>query len=71
MKTDHVGFRLDEELVGRLDALAEALSLRAAGVKVNRSAAARTALERGLSAMEKEIGIEPKKGVKPASKPKK
>jgi predicted DNA-binding protein len=67
---EQVGFRLEPEQVERLDVLAEVLTKRAAGVPVNRSMAARTALERGLAVMEQEVGITPKKGSKSASKPK-
>lgn len=48
--------RLEDDLVERLDALAELLTERAAGVKVSRSAAMRAALERGLEALEGELG---------------
>ena len=62
---EHVGFRLPSELVARLDVIATELSKRAAGVDVNRSTVARRALETGVEAMEKEIGIvSPLKGSK-------
>ena len=65
-----VAFRLEPEQIERLDALADGLSKHSSGVNVSRSAAARVALERGISELEKEIGMAPKKGAKPASKPK-
>jgi len=48
--------RLEDDLIARLDALAAALTERAAGVKVSRTAAMRAALERGLVALEAEAG---------------
>ena len=53
--------RLDAEIVGRLDRLAEALTARAAGAPVNRSSAARVALERGLADLEAELKIKPRR----------
>lgn len=55
--TEHpVSFRLDSETVARLDALAEALTARAAGATVNRSSVLRLAVERGVRALEAELG---------------
>ena len=48
--------RLEDDLIARLDALAAALTERAAGAKVSRTAAMRAALERGLQALEAEVG---------------
>lgn len=53
--------RLEDDLIARLDALAAALTERAAGVKVSRTAAMRAALERGLSALEAEAGTSPRR----------
>jgi hypothetical protein len=49
--------RLEDDLIDRLDAVAVALTARAAGVKVSRTAAMRAALERGLQALEAEAGV--------------
>lgn len=48
--------RLEDDLIDRLDSLAAALSERAAGAKVSRTAAMRAAMERGLEALEAELG---------------
>jgi predicted transcriptional regulator len=56
MVSKTIPIRLDDDLVARLDALAAALTERAAGVKVTRTAAMRTALERGIAALESEVG---------------
>lgn len=58
--------RLEEELISRLDELAEALTRKAAGVKVTRASAIRVALERGLDALHAELG-EPRR-TKPKGK---
>jgi predicted DNA-binding protein len=65
-----VGFRLEADQIERLDKLAGALSKRSANVSVSRSSAARAALERGISELEKEYGIADNGG-KAASKLKK
>lgn len=55
--TEHpVSVRLDTDTVGRLDKLAEVLTARAAGATVNRSAVVRLAVERGIAALEAELG---------------
>ena len=70
MSKEQVGFRLEPEQLERLDKLAEALTKRTAGVTVNRSSAARAALDRGIEELEKDIGLAAK-GTKPPSKAKK
>jgi hypothetical protein len=69
--------RVPSSLVPRLDRIREALSMRAAGARLKRSDAIRAAIERGVEALESELGIvesEPSKpapkGGKPARKPK-
>lgn len=52
--------RLEEDVLDRLDALAKALSARAAGAELNRSDALRVAALRGLDELEGELGT--KKG---------
>lgn len=47
--------RLPDETIARLEAVAEKLSARAAGAKVARSEVMRMAMERGLTALEKEL----------------
>jgi hypothetical protein len=58
--------RLEEDLIQRIDALAEALTERAAGAAVSRTAAMRAALQVGLNSLEAELGI----GARPKPKPK-
>ncbi len=53
----NTSIRLDAEILDRLDRIAEAMTARAAGAPVNRSTAARVALERGLDALEAELKI--------------
>lgn len=53
--------RIDKALVARLDAVAAAMSARAAGAPVKRSSAIRAALERGIDALEAEFGAAQKK----------
>lgn len=53
--------RLDADLIERLDRVAEAMSERAAGAPVNRSTAARVALERGLDVVESELKVKRKR----------
>jgi predicted DNA-binding protein len=70
MATIQVAIRIPEELAARVDALAAALSQRAAGTPITRSDAARLAMERGAAALEVElaIGEKPRKGGKRAAK---
>jgi hypothetical protein len=67
MVKGHLGIRAEQDTIDRLDAAALALSAKASGANVTRSDAARVALERGLVALENELGIA-KKGTKPARK---
>jgi predicted transcriptional regulator len=60
--TEHpVSFRLDSATVARLDTLAEALTVRAAGATVNRSSVLRLAVERGVTALEAELSLAKKR----------
>ncbi len=52
VKTQQVGIRLDEDVLARLDAIAEKLSRP--GLELTRTDAIRIALETGLKAIEKE-----------------
>jgi hypothetical protein len=52
-----VPLRIDEEILTRLDRVAEALSAKAAGANVPRSDAIRIALERGTESLEGELGL--------------
>lgn len=55
--TEHpVSVRLDDSTLARLDSLAEAMSKRAAGAIVKRGTALRAIVERGLEALEAELG---------------
>jgi predicted transcriptional regulator len=56
-----ISVRIDDELVDRLDELAKVLSARAAGAGMSRSNAVRVALERGVEALEAELGKSRKK----------
>ncbi len=59
---DHpTSVRLDDDLSSRLDRIAEALTRRAAGVSVGRSRALKLAIERGIDALEEELGLRKKK----------
>lgn len=53
-----IGVRLDTATCDRLDALRSTLSARASGIRVTRSDALRTALTRGLTALEAELAPE-------------
>jgi predicted transcriptional regulator len=54
--------RLDDDSTARLDRIAEKLTARTPGAKMRRSDAIRVALERGMAALEGELGIaRPKK----------
>ncbi len=60
--TEHpVSVRLDSATVARLDKLAEALTARAAGATVNRSAVVRLAVDRGIDKLEAELGLAKKR----------
>ena len=50
-------FRLEPEMGERLQALADELAKRAAGAPVTRSHVARMAVERGIPALEEELGL--------------
>jgi predicted transcriptional regulator len=60
--------RIEEDLISRLDWLADALTRRAAGAKVSRSSAMRVAVERGLESLEGELGAPTKLKPKPKKK---
>lgn len=49
--------RVEDELLGRLTRIASALSERAQGVPINRSAAIRAVLIRGADEIESELGL--------------
>jgi hypothetical protein len=49
--------RLEEDIIERLDRIAEALTARAVGARVSRASAMRVALERGVSSIETELGL--------------
>jgi predicted transcriptional regulator len=56
--TEHpVSVRLDDATMQRLDALAEAMSKRAAGAAVKRGTALRAVVERGMAGLEEELGL--------------
>lgn len=52
-----IPIRLEDDLVERIDRVAEALKARASGAPVPRAVAMRVAMERGLDALEVELGI--------------
>lgn len=56
-----IPIRLDDDLLDRIDRVAEALRVRAAGVKVAKASVMREALERGLDSLESELGLRRKK----------
>lgn len=57
MTAKAIPIRIESELLERIDRLAEALQERAAGAPVTRSGAMRVAMERGLGALEAELGL--------------
>lgn len=60
--TEHpVSTRLDEATIERLERIAEALSKRAGGVVLKRGTVVRTAVERGIEALEAELGLKKQK----------
>ncbi|MBN1605494.1 MAG: hypothetical protein JW940_02620 [Polyangiaceae bacterium] len=61
MVTRPVPFRLDEEMFARLDRITETMSAKAAGAHVSRSSVLRAALERGMAALEAELGLAQRK----------
>lgn len=56
-----IPLRLEDELLDRIDRVAEALRVRAAGVKVAKASVMREALERGLDSLESELGLNRRK----------
>jgi len=60
--TDHsVTTRIDDDLFARLEQLTQAMSRRVAGVQLKRATVIRVALERGICALEAELGtVKPK-----------
>lgn len=57
--------RMSDELAARIDRIAEGLTIRASGPNVKRSDATRLSAERGVTALEAELGLgAPKKGGK-------
>jgi predicted DNA-binding protein len=52
-----VPLRIDDETMERLDRLGEALTRRTAGVQVPRAGIIREVLDRGIQAMERELGL--------------
>jgi hypothetical protein len=52
-----IGVRVEEETQHRIDVIAAELSRRAAGVEAKRGEVARAALERGVTALERELEI--------------
>ena len=61
--------RIPAALIPRLDAIAAEMSRRAHGAHLKRSDAIRASIERGVAALEKELGIEATMETKPARKP--
>lgn len=57
-----LSIRFTDELISRLDRISEAMSKRASGAPVKRAHAIRAALERGVTALEGELGISKKRG---------
>lgn len=56
-----LAIRLSDELIERLDRIADELSTRAAGARVSRSQAIRAGIERGVLALEAELGLTSKR----------
>ena len=60
MTKDTMSIRLDAAQRARLDALAAVMGERAGGVDMPVSLAMRAALDRGMAALEDELGVKPK-----------
>ena len=58
---DNFSIRLEDDLVKRLEALAEAMTRAVHGAKVTRSQALRAALEAGVPVLEEKFGVAGKK----------
>lgn len=56
--------RIEDEVIQRLDAIAAAMTERAAGVKVARANVIRLALERGMDLVEEDLGMNPSRTTK-------
>lgn len=69
MTKQSTSFRLDEELIARLDRAASELSKRTAGVEVGRSGVLRAAVLRGLDALEVELGLAGRQTVRKGRRP--
>ncbi|HEY3235876.1 MAG TPA: hypothetical protein VGJ84_14255 [Polyangiaceae bacterium] len=55
---EHVlSVRVDQEMLVRLNRIAEAMSKRAAGVEVKRATVTRASLDRGVAVLEAELGL--------------
>lgn len=65
----NIGIRVSDAMVARLDRIARTLSDRAEGANVTRSDAARVALESGVDALERKLGLASGEGAAPANKP--
>lgn len=65
----NIGIRVSDAMVARLDRIARTLSSRAEGANVTRSDAARVALESGVDALERKLGLASEEGGPPAAKP--
>ena len=65
----NIGIRVSDAMVARLDRIARTLSDRAEGANVTRSDAARVALESGVDALERKLGLTSGEGTPPANKP--
>jgi predicted transcriptional regulator len=64
MPTTQVAFRLDDDVVKRIDEYAKRLASKTPGIEYSRSDAARALLVRGLDAAEADAGAPP-----PATEP--
>lgn len=58
MRKITLGVRVEPNRLDRLDRLAVEMTRRAVGAEVSRGDAARVAMDRGIAALEKELGLE-------------
>ena len=63
MRARNIPLKLAPEVIQRLDRLTAVLSERAAGIPVSRADLMRTAMERGLDAIERELLAKKRKSV--------
>jgi predicted transcriptional regulator len=64
MTTKQFPIRLEDELVERIDRLAEKMQERTGGAELTRTAVVKAALARGLDSLETELGLAGRRAAK-------